>query len=41
VYFVDEKNNPPVGIGDFLHHRFQAVLELASELRASDEQPHV
>ena len=32
--FVDEQDDAPVGVGDLLDHRFQAVLKLAAVLGA-------
>src|SRR5262245_44962085 len=38
---VDEEYDAPVGLGDFLEHRLQALLEFASVLRTRDERAHV
>ena len=41
VDLVDEQNHAAVRVRHLLHHRLQPVLELAPELRAGDEEPHV
>ena len=41
VELVDEEDDLPVRVGDFLQHRLQPLLELAAVLRAGDERAHV
>ena len=41
VQFVDEEDNFTLGIGDFLHHRFQTLLELAAEPGTGDHGAEV
>ena len=36
VHFVDEENDLPLALGDFLEHGFEAFLEFAAILRAGD-----
>ena len=41
VQLVDEEDDLPLGVGDFLQDRLQPLLELAAVLRAGDERAHV
>jgi hypothetical protein len=41
VQLVDEENDLPGGVGDFLQDRFQPLLELAPEFRASDQRAQI
>ena len=41
VQLVDEQDDLPCGVGDFLEHRLQPLLELAAVLRAGDQRAHV
>ena len=41
VQLVDEEDDLALGVGDFLEHRLQPLLELAAVLRAGDERAHV
>jgi len=41
VKLVDEEDDGARGGLHFLQHRLQALLELAAELRARDQRPHV
>ena len=41
VQLVDEQDDLAGGVGDFLQHRLQPLLELAAILRAGDERAHV
>ena len=41
VQLVDEQNDAPFLLGEFIQHRFQAFLELAAILGAGDQRRHV
>ena len=41
VQLVDEQDDLAGGVGDFLEHGLQPLLELAAVLRAGDERAHV
>ena len=41
VQLVDEEDDLALGVGDFLEHRLEPLLELAAVLRAGDERAHV
>ena len=41
VQLVDEEDDLPLRVGDFLEHGLQPLLELAAVLRAGDERAHV
>ena len=41
VQFVDEENDAALRLADLLHHRLEPLLELAPELRAGEERPHI
>ena len=41
VQLIDEEDDLAGGVGDFLEHRLQPLLELAPEFRAGDQRAHV
>ena len=41
VELVDEEDDLPGGVGDFLEHRLEPLLELAAVLGAGDQRAHV
>ena len=41
VQLVDEQDDLPGGVGDFLQHRLEPLLELAAVLGAGDQRAHV
>ena len=41
VDFVDEQNDLPFAIGDFLQHRLQALFELTTIFGTGNQRPHI
>jgi hypothetical protein len=41
VQLVDEEDDLPLRVGNFLQHRFQSLFELPAVLRAGDERAHI